>query len=274
MPRLLAYKRTQLLAQAQQELIAQPQTRLVGYGKNIYPISLIKYGKLYIWSDLNFTKEFIEGMNVPGDADWTTLTNYINSNYNGSPNNFGTGNHLKHPRKNGTPILDSLCNTSTHPRWNANPTHYGRDTVNFSTLPGGYLFDSAFGNIGSEGYWWSATEKDIDDSWGVSMFANSGDTLRSSYDKSFGFSIRCVRAATEGEQLLDDGELIKRVQDYNENWYDCIKIGTQVWTRQNIAAMNYSDGTSATSYNYANDDSNAFFANEAVSIWEHWVNKV
>ena len=306
MGRKVAYKGKTLFAQASGLLMAQPQTRLVGYGISylIPPLptdyyfvvdyqgkyvldyegkyvlakkesieygskSLIKYGKLYAWDDLNFAKEIITGMHVPSDAEWTTLTNYIDSEYNNNPDDFGVGNHLKHPRKDGTPVLSSEYNTSTHPRWDADSTHYGRDTVNFGALPGGTRWSNgSFNHLGTNGYWWSSTEAPSASAWFRRMTPSSGVVDRGGSVKTDGISLRCVRAATAGEQSsYNDGDIIEQVKDYDDNVYDCILIGTQVWTKQNIAATRYMDGTSVTCYDYDDDDSNTFFDSEEDSIW-------
>ena len=234
-----------------------------------YPLfkSLIKYGKLYTWAAAT-DGTLITGMTIGTDSEWTTLNNYINSNYNVSPNDFGIGNHLKHPRKNGTPVLSSEYNTSTHPRWDSDSTHYGRDTVKFGGLPGG-SYTGSFGYIGSNGYWWSSTERSSSIAWFRVMDYSYGGVTRYYLSKGFGFSVRCLRTATSGEQSsYNDGDVIEQVTDYDDNIYDCIRIGTQVWTKQNIAATKYTNGHSISGvYDYNNDSDNTFFATENDSIW-------
>ena len=231
-------------------------------------VSLIKYGKIYLWDDA-VGGTLITGMTIGTDAQWTTLTDYIDSEYNGSPDDFGVGNHLKHPRKDGTPVLSSEYNTSTHPRWDEDATHYGRDTVNFGGLPGGArLPDGSFINLGVNGYWWSSTEYSSTHAWYRTMAQFFGLMGRGNFNKAVGFSLRCVRAATAGEQSnYNDGDVIEQVTDYDDNVYDCILIGEQVWTKQNIATTKYTNGNSVTCYDYDDDDSNTFFANEEDSIW-------
>jgi len=248
--------------------------------------SLIKYGRLYTWATAT-GGTFITGMAVPTDAEWTTLTDYIDSEYNGSPDDFGIGNHLKHPRKNGTPVLSSEYNTSTHPRWDDDGTQYGRDTVNFGALPGGNRssVDGSFDDLGALGFWWSSTESSSSNAWRRYMGHYNGNVSRNHNNKPTGFSLRCVRAATAGEQSsYNDGDVIEQVTDKDENVYDCILIGTQVWTKQNLATTKYTDGTSIPEVtsdsdwkdlsstdkaycDYNNDDSNTFFDSEEDSIW-------
>ena len=254
-------------------------------GGDVLGKSLIKYGRLYTWAAAT-GGTLITGMTVPTDTEWTTLTDYIDSEYNGSPDDFGVGNHLKHPRKNGTPVLSSEYNTSTHPRWDADATHYGRDTVKFGALPGGSRNTNGdFYEIGYLAYWWNATEDSTSNAWSRYMYYDVSDVSRRASNKTHGLSLRCVRDATAGEQSsYNDGDVIEQVKDYDENVYDCILIDTQVWTKQNIATTKYTDGTSIPKVtvsddwkdlsntdkaycDYDNDDSNTFFDSEEDSIW-------
>ena len=248
--------------------------------------SLIKYGRLYTWAAAT-GGTLISGMTAATDAEWTTLTDYIDSEYNGSPDDFGVGNHLKHPRKNGTPVLSSEYNTSTHPRWDASETHYGRDTVKLGVLPGGRRIDTngMFQHLGVYCWFWSSEVSSTNASC-FSLYSDYGATPSAlSINKAYGAILRVIRAATSGEQsTYNDGDVIEQVTDYDGNVYDCIRIGTQVWTKQNIATTKYTDGTSIpkvtvnddwkdlsdTDKAYCdcnNNDSNTFFDSEEDSIW-------
>ena len=241
-------------------------------------ISNISYGRLYTWSVTQ--KTLITGFHVPSDDEWTEFTNYINSTYNQSPDDFGVGNHLKHRRQDDSP-LEEPWDTDEHPRWNAHSTHYGRDTVNFGAFGGGYRStNGSFSSIGTNGYWWSSIESSSALAWGRSMNHYSGTVGRGSYNKTNGFSVRLVRNTTQQEQFLTDGALLAKVQDYDGNYYDTVKIGTKVWTVQNLATTHYADGsaiahvpdstdwdnlteTSEAYCNYGNDESNVFFTAES-----------
>jgi uncharacterized protein (TIGR02145 family) len=227
-------------------------------------ISLIKYGKLYTWNELNDNDlfdagELITGFHVPSDAECTTMTNAISSTN-------GKGNNLKHRRKNGTPV-ETGFNTSTHPRWDANATHYGRDIVRFGLLPGGYRVSGGnFSNLGNFGYWWSSTECGPNFAWYRFLGYGGGDVSRGGVSKELGFSVRCVREAVAGDPTTD-GAHCGQVKDYDGNVYDTVRIGDQVWTVQNLATTKDMSGNSITCYNYANDAANCFYTNESDSIW-------
>lgn len=276
--RKIAYKGKRLIAQAQRALLAQPQARLVAGGMFHRQIILIKYGKLYKWDDIDFEKELIEGMHIPSDSEWTTLTDYIDTNYNTGEDDFGVGNHLKHRRQVNSP-LGGEWDTEDHPRWDehdpsSGDTAYGRDTVRFSALPSSATWrldtGGGFPNIGGGGGWWSSTEFASNDSfaWNRYMEHDDDGVNRNAYNKNIGFSLRCVREATASEQTMNDGQHVRQLEDYDGNRYDLIKIGTQVWTRQNIATTHYTDGTEVTCYDYDNDDSYTFFDNAGESIWK------
>jgi uncharacterized protein (TIGR02145 family) len=112
-----------------------------------------------------------DGWHLPSDAEWTELTDYLGGE-------SVAGGKLK---ETGT----------TH--W-ASPNTGATNETGFTALPGGYrLSNGPFGNIGSGGYWWSATEGSATNAWARFMFYNYSDVYRGSYEEEVGFSVRCVR---------------------------------------------------------------------------------
>lgn len=80
----------------------------------------------------------------------------------------------------------------------------GADVYGFSALPGGYRddHDIKFEDIGSDGYWWTATEEDCKSDIGayiMIMTSDSGKVIEDAYYKRDGYSARCV--------MDDDGKL-------------------------------------------------------------------
>ena len=75
----------------------------------------------------------------------------------------------------------------------------GIDTYGFSALPGGYRdYDGGgFDNAGDYGYWWTATEYDTEDSGGYAYYRDvdydNDHVYEDNYNKSYGFSVRCVQ---------------------------------------------------------------------------------
>jgi uncharacterized protein (TIGR02145 family) len=70
----------------------------------------------------------------------------------------------------------------------------GTDDYGFSALPGGYrnYSDGSFLNAGYYGYWWTATEYSSGYAYSRYMNYDSGLVDENSYNKSYGFSVRCV----------------------------------------------------------------------------------
>ena len=258
MPRLIAYKGIRLLAQAQQELIAQPQTRLVGHGKKYE--RFVSYGYLYNWYAVNKAVAedddgyslAPEGWHVPTDAEWTTLTDWIIANSDFTIDTVG--NALKSCRQVNSPEGGD-CDTSTHPRWDEDATHYGVDEYGFAAIPGGFRFtDGGFIGLGTIGYWWSSTEYSSTYAWLRVMTHIIGNVNSNYLNKTYGFSVRLIRDTPTGwtvnETVVIDG-----------NTYDTVKIGDQVWMVQNLATTKYRNGEDIPNVtdntDWANDEAGA-----------------
>ncbi len=111
------------------------------------------------------------GWHLPSDAEWTELTNYLGGE-------SVAGGKLKEA---GT----------TH--W-IDPNTGATNETGFTALPGGNrYFSGQFGNIGSVGFWWSATEYHAVLAWFRSMDYDDSNVYSYDSGKEFGFSVRCVR---------------------------------------------------------------------------------
>jgi uncharacterized protein (TIGR02145 family) len=135
------------------------------------------------------------GWHLPSEAEWIELIEYMYSHgfgpaYHRIPDT--SGNALKSCRQMDSP-LGGDCNTTEHPRWNANSSHHGFDEFGFSALPAGSRDNTSyFGIPGNKAYWWSATETPTyAKSARISHNTGSIDTI--STVKSYGYSVRCVR---------------------------------------------------------------------------------
>lgn len=214
------------------------------------PIELIMYGYLYNWFAVNRHVEESDddyniapvGWRVPSDADWTALTDRIDTEHNVSPDDFGVGNHLKHCRQVSSP-LGGEFDTSEHPRWDSHGTHYGRDTAGFSVVPAGTrLMPDGFLGLGEVVFFASSTE--VQDAFNV-LAITSDDVANIEVIPSvlkLGVSIRCCRNATVEEQALTDGTACDNAYDIDGNIYNTVKIGDLVWMRQNLATSRYRGG--------------------------------
>ena len=163
-------------------------------------------------------------------------------------------------------INPCAIDTQVHPRWNDGGHNvWGEDwfradsagEIGFAALPGGYRWSSgSFGSLGAIGYWWSSTEHSSALAWSRFMLHSYGDVARSRSNKASGFSLRCVRNATQTEIDNDvDGEVY--VDDYEDgdgNTYDGVKIGNQIWTKTNLKTTHYQSGLVAINTGLSDSD--------------------
>jgi uncharacterized protein (TIGR02145 family) len=125
------------------------------------------YGKLYNWYALNDPRGLApNGFHIPSDEEWTILNDYLGEGVAGKKMKSASG-------------------------WSKNGN--GTNSSSFSGLPGGYRnFDGTFLNIGTNGNWWSSTEK-FTDAWFRFLSYYGGYVIRDYVDKTFGLSVRCLR---------------------------------------------------------------------------------
>jgi len=130
------------------------------------------YGKLYNYYAVTDSRNVCPaGWRMPTDAEWTILTNYLG----------------------GTTVAGGKMKSTGTEFWNS-PNTGATNASNFSGLPGGYRTDNGtFGNLGSNGIWWSSTELNTSTAWYRSLLFNSGSSVRSNNLKKYGFSVRCVK---------------------------------------------------------------------------------
>ena len=129
------------------------------------------YGALYTYAAAKDACP--TGWHLPTDDEWTELTNYIaNDGHSGAE---------------GT----ALKATSG---WNSDGN--GTDDYGFSALPGGlrYYSNGTFDFATHNGYWWSSTENfSGSNAYSRFLFYNHMLVYRLDGNKSYGFSVRCLR---------------------------------------------------------------------------------
>lgn len=129
------------------------------------------YGGLYNWYAVNTGLLCPTGWHIPTEADWTTLVNHL-----GGVNS--SGGALKEP---GT----------SH--WTT-PNTGATNASGFTALPGGSRFDfGVFGNNGTYGHFWTATEDDSLNAWNRYLHYTMSSVAQSSVLKRNGFSVRCIK---------------------------------------------------------------------------------
>jgi uncharacterized protein (TIGR02145 family) len=153
-----------------------------------------KFGALYNWHAVNTKKLAPKGWHVPTDAEWITLENYLIANgYNWD----GTKTENKIAKSMAAKTDWEIIRSTTPGGIDNDLSKNNRS--GFSALPGGLRGSvgsvSSFGNIGRDGWWWSATETDASRAYSRSLDGGLGTLLRSSRGnpKSSGFSVRLLR---------------------------------------------------------------------------------
>jgi len=138
------------------------------------------YGGLYQWDEMmNYTTiAGVQGIcpptggwHLPTDAEWTSLTTFLG----------GESIACGKMKETGT----------TH--WNS-PNTGATNSSGFTGLPGGYRStNGAFYNISYDGVFWSSSEGSTTNVWTRGLDYYGTNVFRFSYDKGYGFSVRCMR---------------------------------------------------------------------------------
>jgi uncharacterized protein (TIGR02145 family) len=145
------------------------------------------YGKLYNWYAIADQRNVCpNGWHVPSDAEWNQLINFIDPyNTNSGQSSDYAGGAMK--------TTGTLQNRQG--LWN-HPNNEATNVSGFAGTPGG-VRGLSFGNIGTEGHWWSSTESIPSfTAFYRSLVYGSGTILRggpAGGAKSTGYSVRCIK---------------------------------------------------------------------------------
>jgi uncharacterized protein (TIGR02145 family) len=131
-----------------------------------------KFGKLYNWYAVNDSRGLApEGWHIPSDTEWTELTEFLEGPYL-------AGKKMK----NSSGWIDYEGNVGN-----------GNDLSGFSGLPGGYRdYTGFFGNVFTDGFWWSKTEYDDNSAHSRNLNINFDDQFINCFNKEEGMSVRCI----------------------------------------------------------------------------------
>ena len=142
------------------------------------------YGKLYNWKAVNDPRGLApEGWHIPSDAEWTTLTDYL-------------GGTTKEKNEGGIKywiieVVGGKLKATT--LWDS-PNTGATNSSGLTAFPGGFrIFNGDFGDVGEYGIFWSSSEYNFDLAWYRSLSYGFSDVYRSTFNKYFGLSVRCVR---------------------------------------------------------------------------------
>jgi uncharacterized protein (TIGR02145 family) len=141
------------------------------------------YGGLYQWDESiqYLTTPGVQGIcptgwHLPTDGEWTTLTSYLG------------GESIAGGKMKSTGTIEAGTGLWYSPNTGA------MNSSGFTAVPAGYcISDGTFVNIGHSGTWWSSSEYNTDYAWHRSMYYNASNVNSSSFGKSTGFSVRCLR---------------------------------------------------------------------------------
>lgn len=164
----------------------------------------VKYGKLYNWFAVNDPRGLAPvGYHVPTDAEWTTLENFLGV-HNGKKMKSTSG------WENWTEDLvcancrnwnaeyrkKTACHVCKDTRVHGTKAYSGNGTNSsgFSGLPGGdRSYNGTFNFQGSQGDWWSASERSAGSAYYRDLDHSSDNLGRYDNSKGYGFSVRCLR---------------------------------------------------------------------------------
>jgi uncharacterized protein (TIGR02145 family) len=151
------------------------------------------FGKLYNWYTCVDSRQLCPvNWHMPSEADWTTLTNYLD-------NEAYAGGKMK-----TTGTLESSTGLWLEPNTGAT------NNSGFSAIPGGWR--SNLGNYelkDESGFWWSSDELGSD--WALPRAINYYDESCSNFyfiNKEFGLSVRCMRMAAAISSINCSGILL------------------------------------------------------------------
>ncbi len=131
------------------------------------------YGRLYKWYAVNDSRNIAPvGWHVPTDAEWQVLADYLGGG-------AVAGGKLKE--------MDT-----TH--W-IFPNTGATNESGFTALPGGNRFRlfGSFESMGHYAYFWSSTEASSGLAWFRDLGYSTSEIFRRGWDKSYGYSVRCVK---------------------------------------------------------------------------------
>ena len=130
------------------------------------------YGRLYNWYAVNDSRGLSpKGWHIPGDAEWTTLTDYLG------------GESLAGGKMKETGLTN----------WES-PNGNASNFYSFTGLPGGFRDSTgAFNTIGKNGSFWCSSQTTTTNAWLRTLVYFSGFIIRYDVDKKSGFSVRCIR---------------------------------------------------------------------------------
>lgn len=168
----------------------------------VSPQTLENYGYLYNWhaamhgaSSSNSSPSGVTGIcplgwHVPSDAEWTEMTDFVNSIARYRCNGYDAQIAKSLSSKTGWTSSNNSCEVGNNQE--------GNNATLFSAYPAGYYWNNGFSNFGIFDLFWSSTINDEiynDETyiWSRRKYNNNTGVERIGYDKACGLSVRCVK---------------------------------------------------------------------------------
>jgi uncharacterized protein (TIGR02145 family) len=128
------------------------------------------YGCLYSWHSVMDIRGLApEGWHIPTYQDWIELTDYLG------------GEEVAGGKLKAVTLWES-------------PNKGATNESGFTALPGGLRdLRGNFKDAGKNGYFWSASEINLDNAGLLWLFNNTSEAYQSGLNKNLGFSVRCVK---------------------------------------------------------------------------------
>lgn len=209
------------------------------------------YGILYNWYAINTNKLCPVGWQVPSDADWATLINFLGG--------FDiAGGKLK---ESGTAHWIGLNTDSDN-------------SSGFTALPGAVCDRNGdVDGVGDAGNWWRSTECNADSSWFFQMTFFDTKVIRNKYKKKAGLSVRCISGSAIIEFTItfktNGGSLVNNIGAANNSTIGAPTVPTK--TGYTFAGW-YKEATCTNAWNF---DTDVVTANTTLyAKWTQAVNKV
>ncbi len=133
----------------------------------------VVYGKLYNWYAVADSRNIAPtGWHVASDDEWTTLTTFLG----------------------GVTVAGGKLKEKGTAHW-ISPNEGATNETGFTALPAGYRMNDGeiFYHLSSHAYFWSFTEDNGSDAWYRYLNSSYSNVYRYNYDKSGGFSVRCIK---------------------------------------------------------------------------------
>jgi uncharacterized protein (TIGR02145 family) len=145
------------------------------------------YGKLYNWYAVADPRALCpNGWHVPNYGEWTLLINYLGG-VDLAGGKMKEKGYIYWVDPYSHPELTGISGYYPYPK--------ATNSSGFTAMPVGFRYGAGnYFHFGRGGLWWSATQDaQTEDVNYIKLYYTSNYVTRSSFDKSYGLSIRCIK---------------------------------------------------------------------------------